>query len=75
MTEMKVYARDSKSVLTWLVLPLSDFDFSRLNKEIVGAPIYYNGDQIWPSPSDGISVSFQEGEYDKSSFREIEHET
>lgn len=49
-------ARDDLSGWTWTLRELSDFNFNRLNPEISGAPIYFNGDRVWPKPAPGITL-------------------
>lgn len=51
-----VYAQDGRSGWTWQVHHLSDFNFERLNPNIEGAPIYWNGDKLWPKPVGAIVV-------------------
>lgn len=53
---MTVYAKCDKSGWTWRVLPLSEFNFDRLNHDITGAPRYHCQDRLWPAPVSGISV-------------------
>jgi hypothetical protein len=42
----------------WLTLihPLSDYNFSQLNHDLLGVPIYSNGGRYWPAPCSGVDV-------------------
>lgn len=49
-------ARDGHSGWTRVMLPLSNHNFDRLDPNLTGFPVYFNGDRVWPKPGPGITV-------------------